>query len=132
MKKYEQQRKDLAGKTSKLEELIKENYKKLDTDTKSFIDAIKVLARNMFYLSLLPFKEKYDNYRDDHMLFRNFTRSAGNIHTDGEKVIATLMPTMEYPNKIKGIFKNILQDINKTQLKWPDGSNKKLILKLAD
>lgn len=131
LKQYEQQRKELAGKTSKIEELIKEDYKKLDTDTKSFIDAIKVLARNMFYLSLLPFKEKYDNYRDDHMLFRNFTRSAGKIHTDDEKVIVTLIPTMEYPKKIKRIFNEILEEINRKQPKCPNGSNKKLIMKLV-
>ena len=132
LQRYIKLRKGLGGKTSKIEELIKTDYKKLDTDTKSFVDAIKILARNMFYLSLQPFKEEYDNYRDDHQLFRNLTRSAGKFQLDGENVVVTLMPTMEYPRKTKTIFVKILEQINKTQPTFPNGSNERLILKLVD
>lgn len=124
LKQHEQQRAELFKKTSKINDLIEEDYKKLDTNTKSFVDAIKILARNMFYLELQPFKEKYNNYRDDHTLFRNFTRAAGKIHMGKEKIVVSLMPTMEYQKKIKGIFNEIINEMNKKQPKWNDGSNK--------
>lgn len=43
------------------------------------MDAIKLLDRNKFYLSFQLFKQKYDNYRDDHLIFRHLTKSAGII-----------------------------------------------------
>ena len=100
LKKLEQRRKELYKKTSKIDELIKEDYKKLDTNTKSFVDAIKILARNMFYQTLLPFKEKYNNYRDDHVLFRNFTNAAGKISQVNEKMLVTLTQFAVNPNGI--------------------------------
>lgn len=131
LKQLEQQRKDLAGKTSKIQELINEGYQKLDTDTKSFVDAIKILARNIFYITFQPFKEKYNNYRDDHQVFRNLSASAGKIQEDNEKLVVSLMPTMEHSKKIRGIILDVLKEINDTQLTLPNGSNKKIILDLA-
>jgi len=132
LKQLEQDRKETVNKTSKIEELIQQDYKKLDTNAKSFMDAIKILARNMFYLSLLPFKEKYDNYRDDHVLFRNFTRSAGTINYENGKMHVNLRPTMEFPRKIKNIFRDILSEINLTQPVWPSDPDTKIVLKMAD
>ncbi len=131
LKQHEQQRKDLAGKTSKIEELINEGYKKPDTDTRSFVDAIKILARNIFYLKLQSFKGKYNNYRDDHQIFRNLTTSAGKIKVDNEKVVVTLMPTMEHSKKTRAIILDVLNDINQAQPTWPNDSNKKIVLDLA-
>ncbi len=47
-----------------------ENYVRLDTANKSLMDALKIFARNSFYKQLEPFKARYNNYRDDHDLFR--------------------------------------------------------------
>ena len=132
LKQYEQDRKDSINKTSKIEELIQQDYKKLDTNVKSFLDAIKILARNMFYLTLLPFKEKYDNYRDDHVLFRNLTRSGGTIKSENGVVFVKLRPTIEFPRKIKRIFEEILDEINLTQPDWPGNNHNKIVLKLDD
>ena len=62
----EQKRHETTKYVSKIDELIDLGYNKLDTNTKDFMDAIKMLARNIFYLSFQSFKEKYNNYRDDH------------------------------------------------------------------
>ncbi len=62
---------------SRLERLIEQNYVRLDTSNKSIMDALKILARNSFYKQFEPFKEGYDNYRDDHDLFRNLTHCDG-------------------------------------------------------
>ena len=59
---------------SRLNSLIEENFYKLDTSKKSLMDGAKITARNLFYLLLQSFKEAYDNYRDDHMLFRHLSR----------------------------------------------------------
>jgi len=47
----EQQKNTTARQVSKMEELIEQDYQKLDTNTKNFMDAIKMLARNIFYLT---------------------------------------------------------------------------------
>jgi hypothetical protein len=36
----------------------------------------RVIARNVFYAALGPFKKAYNNYRDDHDQFRQLTQSA--------------------------------------------------------
>ena len=128
--KYDEQRKEHTDKISKLDELVELDYKKLDTNTKSFFDAIKILARNMFYLSLQPFKDKYDNYRDDHVLFRNLTKAAGTIKSKNGQIVVSLQPTMEYPKKIKNIFNDIIDGINEKNPCLPDGSTKNISLKL--
>ena len=124
----EQQRQNTTKYVSKIDELIKLNYNKLDTNAKDFMDAIKMLARNIFYLSFQPFKEKYNNYRDDHVLFRHLTRSPGNmeITTDGIKI--TLNPQMEYQQKVKKIISEVLDEINNTKPKLIDGTNKPIQL----
>jgi hypothetical protein len=95
------------------------------------VDAIKILARNIFYLTLQSFKGKYNNYRDDHQIFRNLTTSAGKVQVDNEKVMVTLMPTMEYSKKTRAIITDVLKDINQKQPTWPNDSNKKIVLDLA-
>ena len=120
------ERKNTTKKVSKLDELIEHNYQKLDTNTKTFLDAIKILARNIFYLSFQPFKQKYDNYRDDHVLFRSLTQSGGTMKLKNGEWIVTLNPTIEYPKKIRKIIKEALHEINILSPEIPDGSEKKI------
>jgi hypothetical protein len=115
---------------SKLDELIEKDIKKLDTDTKSFMDAIKLLARNMFYAAFSSFKEKYNNYRDDHVLFRQLTLSAGMITTNNQMCQIKLLPQMEYQPKVKKIISQILDQINANSPLMPDGSNVNIELAL--
>jgi len=81
------QRMEQTHKTvSRLEYLLDENYRRLDTSSQKLMDALKLIARNVFYQSLQPFKEKYNNYRDDHVLFRNLTHAQGtNILPPGQQ-----------------------------------------------
>ena len=41
------------------------------------MDVIKITARDLFYEAIAPFKEAYDNFRDDHVWFRRVIRSSG-------------------------------------------------------
>lgn len=123
----EQERKNTTKFVSKIDELSEMDYKKLDTNTKDFMDAIKLLARNIFYLSLEPFKEKYNNYRDDHLLFRHLSKSPGVIKQKNHgQIEICLKPQMEYQPKLKKIINQVLTEINNKQPKMPDGTKRKI------
>lgn len=124
----EQERKNTTTHVSKIDELIERDYKKLDTNTKDFMDAIKVLARNMFYLSFQSFKEKYNNYRDDHLLYRQLTRSSGTLEINPTGVKIGLKPQMEYQPKIRKIITQVLDEINKKHPETLNGSKRKIEL----
>jgi len=79
---------------SRLEYLLDENYRRLDTSSQKLMDALKLIARNVFYQSLQPFKEKYNNYRDDHVLFRNLTHAHGTMILHAEEVEVYLFPPL--------------------------------------
>lgn len=131
LKELEQERKNSTKHVSKIDELSDMDYKKLDTNAKDFMDAIKLLARNIFYLSLKSFKEKYNNYRDDHLLFRHLSKSPGLLkeRRDGQLEIC-LMPQMEYQPKLKKIINQVLNEINNGKPEFPDGTNRKFRLVL--
>lgn len=116
---------------SKLQHLIDEGYVQLKTDVKTLMDAIKLLARNIFYLSFRPFKEKYNNYRDDHVLFRHLSRSDGMITADQKRFEVELMPKMNCPPKLQKIFGEVLQEINENRQITIDGTERELTLELA-
>ena len=125
LKQLEKQRKESVNKVSKIDELIQEGYKKLDTDVKSYLDSVKILARNIFYLAFEPFKEQYDNYRDDHVLFRNLSTASGIVKNKNGKKHVELIPTMQHPKKIKSILKQILDTLNENSPVWPNEKNEK-------
>ena len=127
-----QERDNTTKEVSKIEDLIDQGYQKLDTNTKDFMDAIKILARNIFYLSFQSFKEKYDNYRDDHVLFRHLTLSPGYIEPTENNLRIWLTPQMEYPPKLKKIITQVMQEINETKPDIPDGSGRKIELLLKN
>ncbi len=126
----EQERKKTPKQVSKIEDLIEQDYQKLDTNTKDFMDAIKILARNIFYLSFEPFKKKYNNYRDDHVLFRHLIRSAGTISSTTNNLEIQLQPQMEYQPNITKIITLVLDQINEIKPEIPDGSERKIKLLL--
>ncbi len=133
------QDKDLAQRmqetqkeVSRLEYLIDENYRRLDVSSKKVMDALKLIARNAFYQSLAPFKEKYNNYRDDHDLFRNLTRAHGVMITCENHVEVQLFPTAHYPPALRKIVENLFDQINDDTLRMPDGSGRRIIFKLGE
>ena len=115
---------------SRLETLVEEQYCRLDTNGKALLDVIKLIARNMFYQLLAPFKESYNNYRDDHVVFRNMTRSAGVLVNNGDSITVLLMPTLSYESKVHKIVESFLDIVNQANPVLPDGSNRKIIFQL--
>ncbi len=117
---------------SRLDKLVEEGFQKLDTKKKSVMDSIKIVARNLFYECLNPFKNAYDNYRDDHMLFRHLTRSPGLIRDTGECIEVFLMPQACFSPKVIGIFNSMLETFNHSQIAFPDGSGRRITLHLLE
>ena len=96
------------------------------------LDVIKICARNIFHQALDPFKKQYDNYRDDHGYFRNLTHSDGIAFQREKEIEVWLNPTAYLQPKTRTIMENILEHITEQREVFPDGSNRKLILKLMD
>jgi len=116
---------------SKLDELLNKEFRKLDTDNKAYMDCIKIIARNMFYKALESFKEKYDNYRDDHVIFRNLTQAHGLITFTREGLTVTVFPTSQHSPKLRRIIEKVFCEINNTKPELPDGSRRIVTLELG-
>jgi hypothetical protein len=94
---------------------------------KQLMDVVKITSRNVFYLQFQPFKEGYDNFRDDPVLFRHLTRAHGLIQQQGEKggiVNVLLLTEAEYPPKVSLIIEGLLNQLNKDSIAMPDNSGR--------
>ena len=120
---------------SRLETLISRGAVRLCGEKKYLMDVIKITARNLFYELLSPFKEAYNNYRDDHVWFRQLTRSTGLIEpvADGSEapIRCHLIGTAEYPKPVAKVAAKILAEFNATKPLWPDGSGREFELLLG-
>jgi hypothetical protein len=116
---------------SRLEVLIQQQTVRLDTRNKRLLDSLRLIARNVFYQALQPFKTAYNNYRDDHELFRNLTQADGVLVESPDRVEAYLLPTVNYPPSIEKIVIGLLAEFNAKDPKIPDGSGRHLRLHLG-
>lgn len=116
---------------SRLNVLIDQRMVRLDTRNKRLLDSLKLIARNAFYQALQPFKLAYNNYRDDHEIFRNLTQADGVLTESADQVEAYLLPTVNYPPALEKIVSGLLTEINRTHPKMPDGSDRHLRLHLG-
>lgn len=128
----EDKRATVQKEVSRLEALIQQQMVRLDTRNKSVMDCLKVIARNAFYQVLQPFKKSYNNYRDDHELFRNLSQCDGILVQSAQQVDAYLLPTVNYSPKLRKLITQMLEQMNTADLKMPDGSNRPLRLHLAE
>ena len=96
------------------------------------MDQLRVIARNLFYKALAPFKKAYDNYRDDHDQFRQLTQSAGVLEVKADSIMVNIMPRVSYSPQLRRVITKVFQELNKRQLVLPDNSSRKLILRLAE
>lgn len=127
----EEKRAAVQKEVSRLEHLIEHQMVRLDTKNKSVMDSLKVIARNAFYQALRPFKKSYNNYRDDHELFRNLTQSDGILVESARQVDVHLLPTVNYSPKLRNLIAQILDQMNAAGPQMPDGSKRRLGLHLA-
>ena len=97
---------------SRLQALIEEQYFRLDMRRKAFMDAIRLSSRNIFYCLMEIFRPLYNNYRDDHVILRELTRSLGIIEKRDGVVNIQLMPTMEFQPKVEQIVSDFLEQMS--------------------
>lgn len=116
---------------SRLERLIEEKMVRLDPEKKRLMDSLRVIARNVFYKALQPFKKAYNNYRDDHAQFRQLTQASGVLEVRPDQIVVHLMPRVNYPPRLRLILAAVLEGINAQKPVLPDGSNRPLKLRLA-
>ena len=94
---------------SRLERLIQEKMVRLDPEKKRLMDSLRVIARNVFYKALEPFKKAYNNYRDDHDQFRQLTQASGVLEVKADRLVAHLMPRVNYPPQLRRILAAVLE-----------------------
>ncbi len=116
---------------SRLERMIEEKMVRLDPEKKRLMDSLRVIARNLFYKALQPFKKAYNNYRDDHGQFRQLTQASGVLEVCPDQIVVHLMPRVNYPPRLRRILATVLEGINAQTPVLPDGSNRRLKLRLA-
>ncbi len=73
------EKKSLVRHESKIDKLISENKCMLLADKKAYLDAVKITARNIFYILSRMFRPIYNNYRNDHQILRELLRSHGTV-----------------------------------------------------
>ena len=122
----------LDQEVSRKDQLIDQQMVRLDTANKTLLDAIKICARNLFYQALAPFKKLYDNNRDDHVRFRELTRFDGVLRPGTAGMEVHLVPHMHLAPKMRRIITSVLGTINAGTPPLPDGSGRKLELRLTD
>ena len=117
---------------SRLERLIDQQMVRLDPEKKRLMDSLRVIARNIFYKTLQPFKKAYNNYRDDHDQFRQLTQASGVLEVRAEQIVVHLMPRVSYPPQLRRILTMVLEGINAQHPVLPDDSGRRLKLRLAE
>lgn len=127
----EPKREQAQQKVSRLDSLIAQNMVRLEPNQKRLMDLLRILARNAFYAALAPFKKAYDNYRDDHDYFRQLTQASGVLEVQPEQIVVHLMPRVNYSPQLRRIIGEVLEGLNARQPQLPDGSGRRLKLRLG-
>ena len=117
---------------SRKDQLIDQQMVRMDTANKTLLDAIKICARNLFYQALAPFKKLYDNNRDDPVRFRELTRFDGVLRPGAAGMEVHLVSHMHLAPKMRSIITSVLGTINASAPPLPDGSGRKVELRLTD
>ena len=130
LRQIEDQIKANRAKVSRLEEVIQDEFHRLNTRRKAMLDSIKIIARNMFYQQLEPFRQLYDNYRDDHVILRNLSRANGFVYFGRNTVEVILCPTMQYQPQIRCHIDAMLEQLNAQTPRMPDESGRTIHFQL--
>jgi hypothetical protein len=130
--RIEAEKATLDQEVSRKKQLIDQQMVRMDTTNKTLIDAIKICARNLFYQALAPFKKLYNNYRDDHVRFRELTRFDGVLRHGAAGMEVHLVTHMHLAPKQRRIITEVLGTINASAPPMPDGSGRKVELRLTD
>ena len=121
----------LTKEVSRLDQLTAAGMVRMETAGKTLMDTLRLIARNLFYAALSPFRRAYDNYRDDHGHFREITRSGGVLHWTGEEMEVHLVPPVNHPPKLRLLISDYLRQLNDQHPEMSDGSGRRLKFHLS-
>jgi hypothetical protein len=131
LKENQLKKEAVEQEVSRVDQLIEQDMVRMDTSAKRLMDAIKITARNLFYQALAPFKEAYDNYRDDHDYFRQLTLTAGVLRWTGQEMEVHLVPHLNYSPQLTNIIQKLMTSLNERKPALPDGSQRPLRFRLT-
>ena len=117
---------------SRLAALIDEQYVRLDTRRKAFMDAIRISSRNIFCKLAMAFRPLYNNYRDDHFIVRELTRSSGIIHKRDGIAHVLLMPAMQFQPATRDIVQTFLARMSQQINEHFEGRSMPIHIQLLD
>lgn len=104
--------KPMPAKLSRLATLIERGNVRHDLDVKTFMDTLRIIARNIFCGHLKSFQPYYDNLRDDHAILRSLTLSPGVWHPMSESPLLILCPGILTTRRdMQRIFNLYLSDV---------------------
>lgn len=116
---------------SRLESLIAAQMVRMEPHSKRLLDALRIIARNLFYQAIQPFKKAYDNFRDDHDYFRKLSQSPGVLEFGKQEVVVHLMPVTNYAPAMRQIISGVLERLNQAQMRFPNGAERTLRFRLG-
>lgn len=105
---------DVQKHCTKHEKLVELSAQKLMTAPKQYMDIVKICARNVYFRAFKDFKELFNNFRIDHVVFRTLIQSPGRIHTHNGKTIVSLHPAITLQPKEKELVGAFLKNISET------------------
>lgn len=112
--------KPMPAKLSRLATLIERGNVRHDLDVKTFMDTLRMIARNLFCGHLKSFQPYYDNLRDDHAILRSLTLSPGLWHPQAQGALIILCPgILTTRRNMQGIFNAFLAEIPPIQSPHP-------------
>ena len=113
LEKLEKSLSETVHDESRLQALTEEQYFRLDTRRKAFMDAIRLTSRNIFYSLMGIFRPMYNNYRDDHVILRELTHAIGIVEKRDGVTYIQLLPAMELQPKVKKIVCDFLEKMSR-------------------
>jgi len=119
-------------KESRLKALVEQQYVRPAFRSRALADAIKILARNTFGHFHRDFRIDYDNYREDHVMYRIISRAPGFIIKKDGEVIITLMPSLSIQKGEYAKIQSFVQDksynshskVSQVRFRMPDKEQK--------
>ena len=93
----------------------------LDVRAKAYLDALRIVAANMFRNLLQHFRPIYDNHRNDHAMLRQLTRSDGFVREIDGIIHVELWLKGRFQKKQRTAFKTFLAECSeKINLRFED------------
>ena len=76
------------------------------------MDALKISARNIFYTHVEAFRKHFDNYRNDHKIFRELTRAPGYVSQSNGVISVELNLALNFEPKELLLIQSFLDKIS--------------------